>query len=66
MNSRNAITKDLEIAGQNILKLVSKLINVNTFCITSISETESYFITVLNRHIELASAGTLIPVTEAY
>ncbi|MFD1736993.1 hypothetical protein ACFSCX_10500 [Bacillus salitolerans] len=59
-------SKDLKIAGSNILRLISKAINVNTFCITSINDSRSYFMNVLNRHTELAKEGTIISVYDAY
>jgi hypothetical protein len=60
------IYNDLKEAGDNILQLISKIINVNTFCVTSIDEKNSYFISVLNRKEQLAEAGVTISVYDAY
>jgi hypothetical protein len=60
------IYNSLEEAGDNILHLISKMINVNTFCVTSIDETSSNFLCVLNRKEKLAEAGTVISVYDAY
>ncbi|MBM6616263.1 hypothetical protein [Bacillus suaedaesalsae] len=60
------IYNSLEEAGDNILQLISRMVHVNTFCITSIDETSSYFISVLNQKEILAEAGIKISVYDAY
>ncbi|QOR68302.1 hypothetical protein IM538_09460 [Cytobacillus suaedae] len=61
-----AANMTLEEAGDYILNMVEKFINVNTFCITSINETNSYFVSVFNRSDQIASSGVTISVYEAY
>ncbi|MDE5415157.1 hypothetical protein [Alkalihalobacterium chitinilyticum] len=58
--------QSLEEAGNYILDLVEKFIPVNTFCITSIYQEQSYFISVFNRSDTIASSGVKISVYDAY
>jgi hypothetical protein len=60
------VYNNLEEAGDSILQLISKMINVNTFCITTIDETNSHFISVLNQNEVLAESGVMISVYDAY
>ncbi|MBP1941869.1 hypothetical protein J2Z26_001611 [Bacillus luteolus] len=61
-----AVNMTLEEAGDYILNMVEKFIDVNTFCITSINETSSYFVSAFNRSDQIASSGITISVYEAY
>ncbi|WP_204524743.1 hypothetical protein [Litchfieldia alkalitelluris] len=60
------IYSNLEESGSYILNLVEKFINVNTFCITSINQSNSYFISVFNRTETIASSGVTLSVYDAY
>lgn len=66
LNNETMIWSDLEEAGNYILNLVEKFINVNTFCITSIDQSNSYFISVFNRNETIASSGVTLSVYDAY
>lgn len=60
------VYSSLKEAGDNILQLISRMIQVNTFCISNIDESNSYFLSVLNRGEKLAEQGGKISVYEAY
>jgi hypothetical protein len=62
----NGVTKDLEIAGENILKIISKVIKVNTFCMIKVDHKESFFINVINHEAQLATKKAIVPVYESY
>ena len=59
------IYNNLKEAADSVLKVLHKVINVDIFCVTSIEDTNSYFISVFNRHEELIHAGNTILLYEA-
>ncbi|WP_246942976.1 hypothetical protein [Bacillus pinisoli] len=66
MNILPTVSSDLKVAGRNILKLISKNIKVNTFCVIRVSKTESHFINVLNRQVQLATEDAKINVYDTF
>lgn len=62
----NTYTK-LERASQQIFKLLSENISINTFCITNVTDdTTSQIIHVFNREKVLFESGASLPLGDAY
>jgi hypothetical protein len=60
------IYNSLKEAADNVLQVLQKLISVDIFCVTSIKDQTSHFISVFNRKEELIHAGDSISLFEAY
>ncbi len=60
------VFSNLKEAGDHILSVISRFLDVNVFCITNINQNDSYFISALNRHDKVVEAGMTLSVYEAY
>lgn len=58
--------RNLEEASDNILRMVSELIQVNTFFVASNDRVSNKIIKVFNRNEDLLQEGTVLPFEETY
>jgi hypothetical protein len=57
---------NVDEAADDILQMVSKFIDVNTLCVTSVDQKNSIFIGAFNRKESLVEKGTSISLYDAY
>jgi hypothetical protein len=57
---------NVEEAADGILHMMSKFIDVNTLCVTSVEQKHSIFIGAFNRKNPLVEKGTNLSLYDAY
>jgi hypothetical protein len=57
---------NVDEAADDILQMMSKFIDVNTLCVTSVDQKNSIFIGAFNRKESLVEKGTSISLYDAY
>ncbi|GAE24874.1 hypothetical protein JCM9140_836 [Halalkalibacter wakoensis JCM 9140] len=66
MSSYNQFHETLKEASDHILEVISKQINVNTFCVASNDRETSLIFSALHQDEHLFDAGTSLPFLDAY